>query len=348
MKKRLFLKGLTVMLLLSGSALAQDSKGPKGPYGHQGPEATSDAVTDAGETDNSQGFTHRHHGMGEAINMRPNTVCMVASPHGDRYIIIDSVDNSIDVLENNGDTIKRVGRYLVDTAIGRHDVANIIRPKSIEMMGPHIIFVASAIKDLGKVGILTMTRDTLLENQVINLPCHAQLMELNGDELTVVGTNIQGYDINTFCIQHGEAGPSLVSRSVFRYHVPQQSERIQQSDPVGVGLTVVAITVVFLALVCIVFIMGGYAKLIKWGQDRRARRAAIRSGKSKEEARQEHPSEISGETYAAIAAAIYLYQEDMHDEESTVLTIDKVERAWTPWNAKFYNMNQYFNTRTRK
>ena len=49
--------------------------------------------------------------------------------------------------------------------------------------------------------------------------------------------------------------------------------------------------------------------------------------------------------YAAIAAAIYAYEQDLHDEEDTVITIQKVERAWTPWNAKFYNMNQYFSTR---
>ena len=51
------------------------------------------------------------------------------------------------------------------------------------------------------------------------------------------------------------------------------------------------------------------------------------------------------EVYAAIAAAIHLYNDELHDEEDTVLTIQKVEREWTPWNAKFYNMNQYFNNR---
>ena len=57
------------------------------------------------------------------------------------------------------------------------------------------------------------------------------------------------------------------------------------------------------------------------------------------------PRDTSGEVYAAIAAAIYAYEEDLHDEEDTVITIQKVERAWTPWNAKFYNMNRYFSTR---
>ena len=52
-----------------------------------------------------------------------------------------------------------------------------------------------------------------------------------------------------------------------------------------------------------------------------------------------------GDLYAAIAAAIHLYNDELHDEEETVITIQKVEREWTPWNAKYYNMNQYFNNR---
>lgn len=341
MKKRLYLVGLMVTLLLTGTAFAQ---------GHHDLAGASDMTTCTTKADsNLQGAMPCHTDMGNVVNMRPNNVCVAPLPDGtERIIIIDSIDNSIDVLLNDHDTIKRLCRYLVDTVAGRHDVANILRPKSIEVMGSHIIFVASAINDHGKVGILTICNDTLAESCVVQLPCHTQLLERRDNQLLVVGTNQQGYDINTFSIEHGENGLTLVPQQIFRYHVPKQSERIQQSDSVGVGLTVVAMVVVFFALVCIAFIIGGNAKFIKWGQDRRARRAAIKAGKPAEEVCKEHPSETSGSVYAAIAAAIYLYQKNMHDEENTVLTIDKVERSWTPWNAKFYNMNQYFNSRTRK
>ena len=49
--------------------------------------------------------------------------------------------------------------------------------------------------------------------------------------------------------------------------------------------------------------------------------------------------------YAAIAAAIHMYNEELHDEEPTVITIQKTERSWTPWNAKYISMNKYFNNR---
>ena len=103
----------------------------------------------------------------------------------------------------------------------------------------------------------------------------------------------------------------------------------------------VAIAVVFFALVCICFIMKGYGAAIMKVQDRKSKKAvdkgeAIVPTKSKD---------VAGEVYAAIAAAIYAYEQDLHDEEDTVITFQKVERAWTPWNAKYYNMNHYFNSK---
>lgn len=76
-------------------------------------------------------------------------------------------------------------------------------------------------------------------------------------------------------------------------------------------------------------------------QNRKAAKNAVAQGAA------DVPSskDVSGEVYAAIAAAIYAYDADLHDEEDTIITIQKVERAWTPWNAKFYNMNKYFSSR---
>lgn len=42
---------------------------------------------------------------------------------------------------------------------------------------------------------------------------------------------------------------------------------------------------------------------------------------------------------AAIAMALHLYYADVHDEESHVLTIKKVERRYSPWNSKIYGIN---------
>ncbi|MCL2502045.1 MAG: hypothetical protein FWE99_02825 [Bacteroidales bacterium] len=49
--------------------------------------------------------------------------------------------------------------------------------------------------------------------------------------------------------------------------------------------------------------------------------------------------------YAAIAAAIHLYGEELHDVENAVLTINKVSRTYSPWSSKIHGLNTYFSKR---
>jgi len=46
--------------------------------------------------------------------------------------------------------------------------------------------------------------------------------------------------------------------------------------------------------------------------------------------------EISGEVVSAISAALHLYFNEMHDEESGVLTIEKTVKNYSPWSSKIY------------
>jgi len=47
----------------------------------------------------------------------------------------------------------------------------------------------------------------------------------------------------------------------------------------------------------------------------------------------------SGEEIAAIAMALYEHL-NAHDTESTILTINKVKRAYSPWSSKIYSLRQ--------
>jgi len=49
-------------------------------------------------------------------------------------------------------------------------------------------------------------------------------------------------------------------------------------------------------------------------------------------------SDPEGKEKAAIAMAIYLHMNEMHDEESNVITIQRVSKAYSPWSSKIYNM----------
>ncbi|MDR1951135.1 MAG: hypothetical protein LBP96_02765 [Bacteroidales bacterium] len=48
------------------------------------------------------------------------------------------------------------------------------------------------------------------------------------------------------------------------------------------------------------------------------------------------------EEFAAIATVVHLYLGELHDEENTIMTINKVARAYSPWSSKLYSQNQYF------
>jgi len=50
---------------------------------------------------------------------------------------------------------------------------------------------------------------------------------------------------------------------------------------------------------------------------------------------------------AAIATVLHLYSAELHDEEITIMTINKIARAYSPWSSKLYFQNQYFNLRRR-
>ncbi len=51
------------------------------------------------------------------------------------------------------------------------------------------------------------------------------------------------------------------------------------------------------------------------------------------------PQEITGETNAVIATALYMFLNENHDEESNIITIKQVRRRYSPWSSKLYGMN---------
>ncbi len=54
---------------------------------------------------------------------------------------------------------------------------------------------------------------------------------------------------------------------------------------------------------------------------------------------------LSGDETAAISMALHLVFDEMHDEESGILTIKKVSKAYSPWSSKIYAVRNQFNRR---
>lgn len=113
--------------------------------------------------------------------------------------------------------------------------------------------------------------------------------------------------------------------------------RFSEKDKRGFGLTILAMCIVFTALLvlCICFYI-----ISKIAEKRSKRRKMESQGlNARVVPRSDRPSGDSGEEIAAIAMALHDHL-NAHDNESTILTINKVRRAYSPWSSKIYNLRE--------
>ncbi|MFI3330968.1 MAG: OadG family transporter subunit [Rikenellaceae bacterium] len=115
------------------------------------------------------------------------------------------------------------------------------------------------------------------------------------------------------------------------------SEMFQERDPSGVFLAITAICVVFSALLGLFLLFKLVGVIIVGAGNRKNKKSTASAPAIKVSAG------IDEEVVAAIALAFKLHQEDLHDKESAVLTINRVARAYSPWSSKIYGINQLPN-----
>jgi len=99
------------------------------------------------------------------------------------------------------------------------------------------------------------------------------------------------------------------------------------------GTAIIAIGVVFLGIVGLYILSNLIGSIAIFLSHRRAMKM---TGISKEEAK--GMTKQSGDTYAAIAMAIYEATELLHDEENAILTIKNTVRNYSPWSSKIYSL----------
>ena len=112
-------------------------------------------------------------------------------------------------------------------------------------------------------------------------------------------------------------------------------ESFVEMDPYGIGMTMIAMLVVFSAL-AILFVI--YKNMGRFFIKKAAKLTANVTSDTKSPAIASE--EMSGEVNAAIAMALFLYQNELHDNENTVLTIQKVSRNYSPWSSKIYTLRK--------
>jgi len=67
--------------------------------------------------------------------------------------------------------------------------------------------------------------------------------------------------------------------------------------------------------------------------------------KTKEEVIPTPSDMVSVDVGAAISTALFLYFNEMHDDEKTVLTIEKISKRYSPWSSKIYSVTKGLNQR---
>jgi len=120
-----------------------------------------------------------------------------------------------------------------------------------------------------------------------------------------------------------------------------RAAKMKETDPYGWIMALLAMSVVFLSLLILTFVFKGTG------------RTSIRLSQKKADAYQKTKNfsveDISGETFAAIAMALHLYanETEVHDIETTILTIEQVRKNYSPWSSKYQFMRKMPETRKR-
>lgn len=118
-----------------------------------------------------------------------------------------------------------------------------------------------------------------------------------------------------------------------------RSELFLQEDPTGGVMAITAMAVVFSALLMLCLVFKSTGRFFIWlgaRADRRNQRNALQPAVQSEKKK----GSVSHEEMAAIAIALYKYSENLHDIENTVLTINRVARAYSPWSSKIYGLRE--------
>jgi len=103
-------------------------------------------------------------------------------------------------------------------------------------------------------------------------------------------------------------------------------------------LAFVGYLIVFIALIALYFVFHYIPIILNTITKRKLKKRGV-----KEEVIEDLT--ISGEVSAAISTALYLYFNEMHDDEKTVLTIKKISKRYSPWSSKIYNVTRGLNRR---
>ncbi|WP_294141079.1 OadG family protein [uncultured Sanguibacteroides sp.] len=96
----------------------------------------------------------------------------------------------------------------------------------------------------------------------------------------------------------------------------------------GYTIAVVGWVIVFAALIGLVIIFMAIPKLLEFNI----------KNKLKKEGKPEENINIEANVNVAIAMGIHMYLNELHDEESNIITIKNAQKQYSPWSSKIYGV----------
>lgn len=188
----------------------------------------------------------------------------------------------------------------------------------------HMNFVLEPGKD-NWIGVYDADGETLIDEVLIP----AALVADNSYARTVDGAGEWGVR------DGGEKYITPSSANVIR-DTNKKIEEFAERDENGFGMTIMAMCIVFTALLVLCLCFYSIGK-IGAGISRLNKMRA--HGIEKHEVEKHEVVHDSGEEIAAIVMALHDHL-NAHDTENTILTINKVKRAYSPWSSKIYGLRE--------
>ena len=127
-------------------------------------------------------------------------------------------------------------------------------------------------------------------------------------------------------------GESKIARKMTQ---EEKNRNAAENDAWGGAITIIAMCIVVGALLVLSILFLIFGKVSE---------AIITKKKKKAKEAADHPEGhldlASGEVIAAISAALNEHFAEGHDVEDTILTIRRLQKSYSPWNSKIYNLRQ--------
>lgn len=186
-----------------------------------------------------------------------------------------------------------------------------------------------------KKTILTLALTLMLTGTAFSEPVSV-VKELAETEFTeeVVAPS-EGQKIDRFADPvPAENGAGEVSKIARRMTKAEKAQNAAENDGWGGAITIIAMCIVISALAVLSLLFLGFGKISQ---------ALLTRTKKKAKAAADHePTDnhdlAPGEVIAAISLALSEHFAEGHDVEDTILTIRRMQKAYSPWNSKIYNL----------